>query len=213
MRVLFETISFTMKKAFTLVEIIMVVLIIGILSWILFKTYITMSQISFRVEQQKIVNQELLFLSETLQNLANRNQIDYQKYWEDLIDLDGISETLYMSGEDWEISIYASGNCLDIDEELTREDLNKWCGLVLEKGDKIIDLTNNLVYTTKPLFKIIPFVNSEAYIDNSSLCDSNYLACVNDPWFWFTIQLYNKWYDEKNWTNNVSMFVQEFFNV
>jgi len=39
-----------------------------------------MSQISFRVEQQKIVNQELLFLSETLQNLANRNQIDYQKY-------------------------------------------------------------------------------------------------------------------------------------
>jgi len=191
----------------------MVVLIIGVLAWILFKTYITMSQISFRVEQQKIVNQELLFLSENLQNLANRNQIDYQKYWDDLIKSNGISKILYMTWQDWEISIYASGNCLDLDEELTRENLNKWCGLVLEKNDKIIDLTSHLVYTTKSLFKIIPFVNSESYIDDSSLCASNYLACINDPWFWFTIQLYNKWHDENNWTNNVSMFVQQFFNI
>jgi hypothetical protein len=39
-----------------------------------------MSQISFRVEQQKIVNQELLFVTEILQNLANRNDIDYDRY-------------------------------------------------------------------------------------------------------------------------------------
>ena len=192
---------------------IMVVLIIGVLAWILFKTYITMSQISFRVEQQKVVNQELLFVSETLQNLANRNQIDYDKYNNSLVDSLGISEVLYMSGEDWEIAIYASGNCLDLDEELAREDLDEWCGLVLEKEDKVIELTSHLVYTTKSLFKIVPFVKSESYITDSSLCDSNYLACVNDPWFWFTIQLYNKWHDETSWTNNVSMFVQQFFNI
>jgi hypothetical protein len=46
----------------------------------LFKTYITISQISFRVEQQKIVNQELLFVSEIMQNFANRNKINYDEY-------------------------------------------------------------------------------------------------------------------------------------
>jgi len=39
-----------------------------------------MSKISFRVEQQKIVNQELLFVTEALQNLSNRNNIDYSRY-------------------------------------------------------------------------------------------------------------------------------------
>jgi hypothetical protein len=53
--------------------------------------------------------------------------------------------------------------------------------LVLEKEDKIIDLTSHLIYTSKALFKIIPFASSEAYIADSSLCESNYLACVNDP--------------------------------
>jgi len=53
----------------------------------LFKTYITISQISFRVEQQKYLNQEMLFVSETLQNFANRNKIDYDKYYEENIKL------------------------------------------------------------------------------------------------------------------------------
>jgi prepilin-type N-terminal cleavage/methylation domain-containing protein len=75
------------KKAFTLIEITLVVAIIGLLAGILFKTYITMSQISFRVEQQKIVNQELLFVTETFQNLANRNKIDYERYVDNDINL------------------------------------------------------------------------------------------------------------------------------
>jgi prepilin-type N-terminal cleavage/methylation domain-containing protein len=75
------------KKAFTLIEITLVVAIIGLLAGVLFKTYITMSQISFRVEQQKIVNQELLFVTQTLQNLANRNNIDYKRYDDNDINL------------------------------------------------------------------------------------------------------------------------------
>lgn len=202
-----------MKKAFTLVEIIMVVLIVGVLAWILFKTYITMSEISFRVEQQKVVNQELLLLSETLQNLANRNEIDYQKYHRDLVDSDGISEVLYMEWEDGNISIYSSGDCLDVGEHIESENVENGCSLVLDRWWKTIRLTSDLVYVSKPSFKIIPFQNTENYIDDMTLCESNYLACVSDPGFWFTARFYNKWYDKNNRTNNVSMFVQEFFNV
>ena len=69
-----------MKKAFTLIELLIVICILGIFSVVLFRTYNTISRISFRVEQQKKANEELLFLSEILQNFANRNSIDFDKY-------------------------------------------------------------------------------------------------------------------------------------
>ena len=59
---------------------LIVICILGIFSVVLFRTYRTVSEISFRVEQQKNVNEEFLFLSEVLQNFANRNSIDFVKY-------------------------------------------------------------------------------------------------------------------------------------
>jgi prepilin-type N-terminal cleavage/methylation domain-containing protein len=73
-----------MKRAFTLIEMLIVICILGIFSVVLFRTYRTVSEISFRVEQQKIVNEEFLFVSEVLQNFANRNSIDFTKYNESL---------------------------------------------------------------------------------------------------------------------------------
>jgi prepilin-type N-terminal cleavage/methylation domain-containing protein len=69
-----------MKRAFTLIEMLIVICILGVFSAVLFRTYKTISDISFRVEQQKNVNEEFLFLSEVLQNFANRNSIDFAKY-------------------------------------------------------------------------------------------------------------------------------------
>ena len=207
------------KKAFTLIEIILVVAIIGMLAWILFKTYITMSQIAFRVEQQKIVNQELLFVTETLQNLSNRNEIDYSKYNDDtienninLVETKWLANILYMTGDDGSVSIFSSGNCVALNERLDREKLEIWCNLVLQKDDKSIVLTKDLVYITDALFKLIPFADDESYIQDSGLCESNYLACIGDPGFWFVANIYNRWHDTSR-TNNVSVFVQQFFNI
>ncbi|MBO4516468.1 type II secretion system protein [bacterium] len=69
-----------MKKAFTLIELLIVITILGILTLVLFSAYNKISEISFRVEQERKVNEELLFLSEVLQNFANRNSIDFDKY-------------------------------------------------------------------------------------------------------------------------------------
>ena len=205
----------TNKKAFTLIEVILVVAIIGMLAWILFKTYITMSQIAFRVEQQKIVNQELLFVTETLQNLANRNEIDYTKYQENnisLVDSKWLANILYMTGEDWVISMFSSWNCVALNDELSGKNLEIWCNLMLQKDDKNIVLTKDLVYMTDSLFKIIPFANDESYRQDDELCESNYLACIWDPWFWFVANIYNRGHDDSR-TNNVSIFVQQFFNI
>lgn len=195
------------KKAFTLIEIVLVTLILGILTGVLFKTYITISQISFRVEQQKHVNQELLFVSETLQNLANRNEIDYEMY-ENLNDTKWFTDFLYLSGEDGNIKIYSSWTCLQDDFS---ED--NFCSLFLDKNWESIDLISNNVQTSKVRFKIIPYADNQSYLDDAYLCQSNYLACLNAQGFWIFLQLYAKWYNPSNWSTNVSLFIQQFFNI
>jgi len=200
------------KKAFTLIEMVLVVLIVWLLTWILFKTYITMSKISFRVEQQKIVNQELLFVTQELQNLSNRNKIDYNRYNSSLLDSEWLSNILYLSGEDWLISIFASGDCVWLDSEPESNQVDNWCELILEKDDKVISLTNNNVYISDVLFKVLPFVSDDMYLQDINLCDTNYLSCLHSQWFWFIVKIYNKWYDV-TWTNNVSIFVEQFFNI
>lgn len=190
----------------------MVMLIVWLLAWVLFKTYITISQISFRVEQQKTVNQELLFVSEIMQNFANRNTIDYSKY-SNLSPTKWIVDTLYMTGEDWVFSIYSTWDCVGLNAVPSFENLNNWCDIVLDKDWKIVNLTNHLIYSTKTIFKIIPFADAQSYIENPDLCDSNYLACINDHGFWFFAKFYTKWYNPDNWTNNVQLFIQQFFNI
>ena len=205
-----------MKKAFTLIEILLVTIIVGILAWVLFKTYITISQISFRVEQQKYLNQEMLFVSETLQNFANRNKIDYDKYYEENIKLNQtkwITDILYLSWEDGRFSISSTGVCLDLNVSPTPSDLENPCYLVLENNWNIINILDSSVYASKTIFKIIPYADSQSYIDNMDLCESNYLACLHDHGFWFFSNLYSKWYSSANRSTNIRLFIQQFFNI
>jgi hypothetical protein len=123
-----------------------------------------------------------------------------------------LANILYLTWAAWVISIFSSGDCINLNDELDKETLGIWCNLVLKSGDKNIVLTKDLVYITDALFKIIPFANDKVYIENSELCQSNYLACIGDVGYWFMAKIYNKWHDD-NWTNNVSIFVQQFFNI
>ena len=54
--------------------------ILGILFIMLLKTYNRISTMVFRIQQEKEVAQEILQISQTVQNLADRNAIDYSKY-------------------------------------------------------------------------------------------------------------------------------------
>lgn len=90
-----------MKKGFTLVEMVIVVLIFAILSGLLFKTYIAITRVAFRLEQEKNVSDSIVTISRIVQNFADRNTIDYSGY--DLSVLaqhNGASDVLRLHGAD-----------------------------------------------------------------------------------------------------------------
>ena len=80
-------------------ELMIVIGIISVLSVILFRTFATMSELAFRIEQEKNVTQEIISISQILQNYADKNTIDYEKYTT-LTETNGLSDTLYLSGQD-----------------------------------------------------------------------------------------------------------------
>lgn len=85
------------KKAFTLAEILIVLVLFGMLAGIILKTYTTISQVSFRIHQEKQVAKEALLLSQVLENLAQDHTIDYKKYTSpDLVKKAWVVDILYL---------------------------------------------------------------------------------------------------------------------
>jgi type II secretory pathway pseudopilin PulG len=63
-----------------LLELLIVMGIVSILSVLLFRTYNTISEIAFRIQQEKNVMDEVLSFSQMLQNFTDRNTLDYDYY-------------------------------------------------------------------------------------------------------------------------------------
>lgn len=88
------------KSAFTLVEILIVVVLFALLSGIILQTYSTITKVAFRMEQDKELAKETLILSQVLQNIAEEATIDYEQY-PDLTKNNGITDKLYLTGGQW----------------------------------------------------------------------------------------------------------------
>lgn len=210
-----------MKKAFTLIELLIVICILGILTVVLFSAYNKISEISFRVEQERKVNEEILFLSEVLQNFANRNSIDFEKYRDEGISLTGsnwFTNYLFLSWDDKRFSIYTSWSCASYATIPSQDEFDSGCFFYLENDELYTDwpikLTSESVYFTDAKFKIIPYSdNYFAAGDNATTCDTNYFACVNDDGFWIFTDAYPRYYNSWVWSNNIHVLVQHFFNI
>ena len=203
------------KKAFTLVEIMIVLVIFGLLMTVLFQSYIVISQISFRTEQEKLVGQELLFFSQNLQNLVDRNPLDLDQYdSNEMITNNWFTDTLYFSGQDGQFSIttqwdwcreeylYELPKALDYDAG--------GCWFVLSSGDVVQQITDmSWVVFSQVKFKIIPYASNESYLEWDIEC-WNYFSCLNSPWFWIFTRAMTPYY-RNNWYNSVDVFFQEFF--
>ena len=88
------------------------------LAGIIIKTYTTISQVSFRLQQEKEIAKEALVLSQVLDNLAQSTTIDYGKYQSsDLVANNGVVDTLYLSGDTGKYQISSINTCLT-DQEL-----------------------------------------------------------------------------------------------
>lgn len=97
-----------MKKAFTLLELVIVIAVVGILSLLLFRTVSDMMRANARIQQEKILAQELITLQTTLNHLAETYPyIDYSKYATTIdrnrnktqIDDNGITKILHLTDD------------------------------------------------------------------------------------------------------------------
>ena len=120
------------NKAFTLVEILIVVWLFWLLSGIILQTYTTISRISYRIQQEKEIAKEALVLTQVLENLAQTTTIDYSEYkYPKLQRSEGIVSELHLKDENNQgITINTTGTCFQASE--LREQKENWSSSELE---------------------------------------------------------------------------------
>lgn len=225
------------NKAFTLVEILIVVWLFWLLSGIILQTYTTISRISYRIQQEKEIAKEALVLTQVLENLAQTHTIDYSKpeyKYPKLQSSNGIVSALYLKDENNQgISINTTGTCfqaselreqkqlelLPVEKEKTLKNIrNSNCKLILEKDwEKITLLDSKKFNISQAQFKIIPFISNQElqniYASESQNTDINKLPPAGKPGFWLFITLTSKHYTPNQRSNNVVLPLQTFVSL
>ena len=219
------------KNWFTLAEILIVVILFWMLAGIIMKTYTTISQVSFRIQQEKEIAKEALVLSQVLDNLAQSMTIDYDQYKSsDLVTNNGIVDTLYLSGDNGKYKISSSASCtkdnkmttnLETPDQRTEQSKNqKTCELLLTTttGGKTIEnslLDGKNFKLSKIQFKIIPFI-WKSELKKSLQSENPDLSKLPQDWkpaFRLLGTLYSNYYNPQKRTNNISLPLQLFFSL
>ena len=223
------------NKAFTLVEILIVVWLFWLLSGIILQTYTTISRISYRIQQEKEIAKEALVLTQVLENLAQTTTINDSKYrYSDLQSSGGMVSELHLKDEKNQgITINTTGTCfqaselreqkqlelLPVEKEETLKTIrNSNCKLILEKNWKGITLLDSKKFNiSQAQFKIIPFISNQDLqkiyeIENQ---DSNIskLPPAGKPGFWLFITLTSKHYTPSQRSNNAVLPLQTFVSL
>lgn len=218
-------------KSFTLLEMLIVMVIIWILAVVLCESYITISKIALRVEQEKNLSEESLVLTQIFQSISDEATIDYSKYDADsLAESKWFTDILYLTWWQWSgAKIYTTWDyCLDLDWELQPTDDGEydniaetvknaltWCMLVLEKEGNsseptILTTQWKKVITSKVMFRIVPYDSDENYFMNDT--DATVINSLHQPAFWVFMHLYAPLY-QPIWTNKIDQSLQLFFNL
>jgi len=180
-----------MKKAFTLIEIIIVVLVVWILFWLLSKIYITSSKLYVYQKHLKNVEKDILFFNQNLQNLVDSTEIDYTKY-SNLEDNLWFTWNLYLKDSNFDYKVYLSWNIAYLDKS---------------KGTNhiYIPLTSSGLTVVKQLnFKIIPFKDPYE--------NGGFWPKAMQPFVKVFMDIQNNYYKTGSWYNAVDYKFEEWFN-
>lgn len=197
---------------------IIVMVIIGILAVVLTESYLTISRVALRVEQEKNLSEESLVLTQVFQAISDEATIDYDRYNGSLEVSKWFTDVLYLTWDAWSGSqISYSGNCLWLDEHIYLEDESKvlqdytWCDLVLiDQSWKATSLISQWKVTiSKVEFRIIPYNSDDKYFESPTW---NVLNNLHQPAFRVFVHLYSPLYQPK-WTNKIDQPLQLFFNL
>lgn len=198
-----------MKRAFTIVELLISSIIIWFLMTFIFKIYINIMNISSKVENEKDIANEFFYVSQNLQNFVDTYKIDFDKYIDEndestLISSNWFTWNIHLidsEGSDT-ISIFLTWDC-----DATLDQIkNKYCWIQMQKDWQIFDMTDkNKVYVNKMYFKIVPFENAE---------ETNLeFEKIYNQWFWMFTEIYIKNYSSSYWPFDVKMDNQNFYNI
>ncbi len=229
------------NKAFTLVEILIVVWLFWLISGIILQTYTTISRISYRIQQEKEIAKEALVFTQVLENLAQTTTINDSKYsYSDLQTSKGMVSELHLKDEKNQgISIKTDGTCFQASE--LREQKENWssselellpvekeetlktirnsnCKLILEKNWETITLLDSKKFNiSQAQFKIIPFISNQElqniYASESQNINIKELPPAGKPGFWLFITLTSKHYTPSQRSNNVVLPLQTFVSL
>lgn len=67
------------NKAFTLIELVIVLIVVALLMGVLFQVYITIAKVSVRIRLEKQVGLKVVHMQTLLQNITDTNTIDYSR--------------------------------------------------------------------------------------------------------------------------------------
>lgn len=229
------------NKAFTLVEILIVVWLFWLLSGIILQTYTTISRISYRIQQEKEIAKEALVFTQVLENLAQTTTINDSEYkYPKLQTSEGMVSELHLKDEKNQgITIKTDGACFQASE--LREQKENWssselellpvekgetlktirnsnCKLILEKNWETITLLDSKKFNiSQAQFKIIPFISNQdlqnIYASESQNTDIKKLPPAGKPGFWLFITLTSKHYTPSQRSNNVVLPLQTFVSL
>lgn len=199
--------NYSNKKAFTLIELLIVITVIGILSMLLFRTLWDMITTNARIQQEKIINQEMITLQTTLNNLSEHYPIiamnQYQ--WEDWslsgdIGEWGFTTILHLMNSSGELlSIYGTWwDCT-----------TTWCYIVFKQWNNQETKITNPDYSSikNLLFKIIP----TQYYTSWTIYENLELNIITSEWFWIFWTL--EWSSYNNKQPISSYTLQHFTNL
>ena len=216
----------SLKKGFTLIETVIVLVIIGILWVVLVESYTTISGVAFRIQQEKNLSEESLMITQILQSITDTASIDYEKYDSTLADTQGFVDTLYLTwGQRSGASIFATGECLPLEWAFPilpdgtypnpTEILSagSGCHLILfQDGRETPLFPPHKFIISEAMFKIIPFDSEERYFNAPKYENQILLNEVAKPAFWLFIHLYSPFYQPVG-KNAIDQPLQLFFNL
>lgn len=197
------------KFWFTLIELIISISIISIFIIILFRAYNTVSQITFRAQQEKNTQQEMIWIAQTLQNIADSHAINFEKY------TSGENhEKLFLSGKTENIIITSTWICysdIEITTWFTQEQKENPCQLIIINENESITpiTTTSESLISKPYFTIIPSKPNQEIIIN----DQNPFLKIRQAWFQVNFTIYSPLYEKGNRINANKILFQQFFNL
>lgn len=188
------------KKAFTLIELLIVITVIGILSVLLFRTLGDMISANGRVQEETSITQQLISIQTTLNSISEHYPI---------LDLKHYKEYQNSSTESWSIGNQGFTDKIFLknkQETAVTLTLSGW-NLLYNSGWVEVPLNNpETTLLSGAQFQVIP-----SYFYSGSIYDQLNTEQINQPGFWILGDLTYK--SHNNRPSHAIYHLQHFINL